>query len=152
MSAADGAIEVGKLDEAAAVIAEAERVARAEFGVDSVVYASVLGIRGRLKFLKRELKGAHTDLERAATVFRDGPPLDRLKLPAVLVHLAQVAQLLGDRKKAKLSIKEAYDIDLAVYGPDHPETRKDRDIMVSMKMFDLLSPSGNILGAEQKRD
>jgi tetratricopeptide (TPR) repeat protein len=151
VSAADGAIEVGRLDEANTVIAEAEQVARAEFGIDSTIYADVLGTRGRLRFLKREYKEALNDLERAAAVFRDGSPFDRLKLPAVLVHLAQVAQVLGDCRKAQLSIKEAYDIDLDIYGPDHPETRKDREIMASIKQLDQLSRSRNVWGIERKR-
>jgi tetratricopeptide (TPR) repeat protein len=152
VSAADGAIEANKLDEAASVISEAERVTRTEFGVDSNVYASVLGTRGRLELLKHEYKMALRDLERAAAVLRGGTPLDRLKLPSVLVHLAQVAQIIGDRKKAQLSIKEAYDIDLAMYGPDHPETRKDREIMASIKLFDELMLGEIVLGAKPKPD
>jgi tetratricopeptide (TPR) repeat protein len=146
VSAADGAIEVERLDEADAVISEAEQVARAEFGIDSTIYADVLGKRGRLKFHKREYKEALTDLERAATILRDGSSFDRLKLPAVLVHLAQAAQFLGDRGKARLSIKEAYDIDLAIYGPDHPETRKDQEIMTALKKLDQLSRNINAWG------
>ena len=151
VSAADGTIEVDRLDEADAVIAEAEQAARAEFGVDSAIYADVLGTRGRLRLLKREYKEALNDLERAATIFRNGSPFDRLKLPPVLVHLAQVAQVLGDRGKARLSIKEAYDIDLAQYGPDHPETRKDLDIMTSIKLFDQLSRNRNAWGIKRER-
>ena len=152
VSAADGTIEVDRLDEADAVIAEAEQAARAEFGVDSAIYADVLGTRGRLRLLKREYKEALNDLERAATIFRNGSPFDRLKLPPVLVHLAQVAQVLGDRGKApRLSIKEAYDIDQARYGPDHPETRKDLDIMTSIKLFDQLSRNRNAWGIKRER-
>ena len=150
VSAADGAIEIERLDEADAVISEAEQVARAEFGIDSTIYADVLRTRGRLRLHKREYKEALTDLERAATMLRDGSSFDRLKLPAVLVHLAQVAQLLGDRGKARLSIKEAYDIDLAVYGPDHPETRKDRKIMTDLKLFDQLSRNRNAWGIKRE--
>ena len=144
VSAADGAIEVEKLDEAAALISEAEQVARAEFGIDSTIYADVLARRGWLKFHKGEYKEASTDLEHAATILRDGSPFDRLKLPAVLVHLAQAAQFIGDRGKAQLSIKEAYDIDLAVYGPDHPETRKDQEVMTDLKQLDQLSRNINV--------
>ena len=147
--AADGAIEAGRLGEADALIAEAELAARAEFGVDSLVYASVLATRGRLKFVKREYKEALNDLERAATMLRNGSPIDHLKLPSVLVHLAQAAQFLGDRRKARLSIGEAYDIDLALYGPDHPETRKDQEIMKDIRLFDLISTGGKFWNMER---
>jgi tetratricopeptide (TPR) repeat protein len=139
ISAADGAIEVNKLDEAATIIAEAERVARAEFGVDSAVYANLLGTRGRLKLIMQEYSEALNDLEHAAAGLRNGASFDQLRLAAVLVHLAQVARFLGDRQKAWSTIKEAYDIDLKVYGPDHPETRKDLEIMTSIKLIDQLT-------------
>lgn len=141
VSAADGAIEVDKLDEAATLITEAEQVARAEFGVDSAIYANVLGTRGRLRLITQEYNEALEDLEHAASGLRNGASFDQLKLPSVLVHLAQVARFLGDRKKAWSSIKEAYDIDLNVYGPSHPETRKDLEIMTSLKLFDQLTRS-----------
>jgi tetratricopeptide (TPR) repeat protein len=152
VGAADGAIEGSRLGEADALIAEAELAARAKFGVDSLVYASVLVTRGRLRFEKREYKEALNDLERAATMLRNGSPIDHLKLPPVLVHLAQSAQFLGDRQKARLSIEEAYDIDLALYGPDHPETRKDREIMISMKLLNKLSGSGKTREIKRKLD
>jgi tetratricopeptide (TPR) repeat protein len=150
--AADGAIEGGGLGEADALIAEAELAARAEFGVDSLVYATVLVTRGRLRFEMREYKEALNDLERAAAMLRNGSPIDHLKLPAVLVHLAQSAQFLGDRQKARLSIEEAYDIDLDLYGPDHPETRKDQEIMVSMRLLNKLSGSGRTREIKRKLD
>jgi ATP/maltotriose-dependent transcriptional regulator MalT len=127
--AADAAIEVDKLDEADALIAEAERMSRAEFGDDSLVYAHVLAIRGRLRLHKHEYKKALSDLEHAATMLRNGSQSDQISLPSVLVHLAIVAQALGNGKKARLSIQEAYDIDLNLYGPDHPETHKDLSVM-----------------------
>jgi tetratricopeptide (TPR) repeat protein len=150
--AADAAIEAGKLDEADTVITEAEGVARAEFGVDSLVYAHVLATRGRLRFVKKEYEEALPDLERAATMLRNGSPVDHLKLPSVLVHLAQLAQIVGDREKAWRSITEAYDIDLAHYGPDHPETRTDQEVMTAMKLWDALSETGIVKGVEHERD
>jgi tetratricopeptide (TPR) repeat protein len=122
-SAADAAIEADKLDEADALIAEAERLGRAEFGDDSLVYAHVLATRGRLRLHKQEYKNALSDLEYAAAMLRKGSQLDHASLPSVLVHLAQVAQALGGGRRARISVKEAYEIDLNRYGPDHPETR-----------------------------
>ena len=127
--AADAAIEVDKLDEADVLISEAERMSRTEFGIDSPVYAHVLAIRGRLRLHKHEYKKSLSDLEHAATMFRKGSQADRTSLPSVLFHLAIVAQALGNGKKARLSIQEAYDIDLNLYGPDHPETHKDLSAM-----------------------
>lgn len=137
--AADSAIEADKLDEADALIAEAERMGRAEFGDDSLVYARVLATRGRLRLHKQEYQNALSDLEYAAAMFRKGSQVNHGGLPSVLVHLAQVAQALGDGRKARLSIKEAYDIDLDLYGPDHPETRKDLAIMKNLELYDLIS-------------
>ena len=85
-------------------------------------------------------------------MLRNGSPVDRLRLPPVLVHLAQVAEFLGDHGKAWLSIEEAHDIDLALYGPDHPETRKDQEIMASMKLLEQLSGSGKTRGIKRKLD
>jgi tetratricopeptide (TPR) repeat protein len=141
-SAADAAIDAGRLDEANQMITEADRGARAEFGVDSQVYARVLATRGRLRFVEGNYRQALGDLERAATMLRDGSERDRIAMPAVLVHLAQIAQAFGDQKKAWGSIEEAYRIDLDLYGPDHPEARKDEEIMNAMKLMDLLAASG----------
>ena len=132
--AADAAIEVDKLDEADALIAEAERMSLTEFGDDSLVYAHVLAIRGRLRLHKSEYKNALNDLEHAATMFRNGSQSDQTSLPSVLVHLAIVARTLGNGRKARLSIQEAYDIDLNLYGPDHPETRKDLRVMKNLSL------------------
>ena len=137
--AADAAIEADKLDEADALITEAERMVRAEFGDDSLVYARVFATRGRLRLHKQEYQDALSDLEYAAAMFRKGSQFEHLNLPSVLVHLAQVAQALGDGRKARLSVKEAYEIDLNRYGPDHPETRKDLAIMKDVELYDLIS-------------
>lgn len=144
--AADAAIEADQLDEADALIAEAERMGRAEFGDDSLVYARVLAIRGRLRLHRQEYENALSDLEYAAAMYRKGSQVDHSSLPSVLVHLAQVAQALGDGRKARLSIKEAYDIDLNLYGPDHPETRKDLAIMKTIDLCDLISHRWRDLG------
>ena len=133
--AADAAIEVDRLDEADDLIAEAERMGRAEFGDDSPVYAHVLAIRGRLRLHKQEYKKALSDLEHAAAMYRKRSQADQASLPSVLVHLAHVARALGDRRKARLSIQEAYDIDLNLYGPDHPETHKDLRIMKNLGLL-----------------
>jgi tetratricopeptide (TPR) repeat protein len=144
--AADAVIEADKLDEADALIAEAERVGRAEFGGDSLVYADVLATRGRLRLLKQEYQNALSDLEYAAAMLRKGSQVNHAGLPSVLVHLAQAAQALGDGRKARHSIQEAYDIDLDRYGPDHPETRKDLAIMKNIELLDLISHKRRTFG------
>jgi tetratricopeptide (TPR) repeat protein len=147
---ADAAIDDNKLNEAEMLIDEAERIGLTEFGRDSTIYAHVLAERGRLRLVKlgngdltkplnkQELTRAFTELERAVEVLEQGSVADESQLPSVLVHLAQVAHLLGDGKKARLSIEHAYNIDLKFYGPDHPETRKDRDVMKVIQFGDLI--------------
>ena len=125
-------------------------MSRTEFGIDSLIYAHVLATRGRLGLHKQDYKKALSDLEYAATMFRKGSQVDHGSLPYVLVHLAQVAQALKDGEKARLSIKEAYEIDLNLYGPDHPETLKDLDIMESIKLCDLISRGGRMWGMERR--
>jgi tetratricopeptide (TPR) repeat protein len=140
-SAADAAIEDGRLKEADTLIGEAERTARAQFG-DSAVYAHVLATRGRLRLHTQEFNGALDDLEYAAMTFRKGSQANMSRLPAILVHLAQVAQALGDGKKARLSIEQAYNIDLEFFGADHPETLKDLEVMNKIRLIDQITMGG----------
>jgi hypothetical protein len=87
-----------------------------------------------------QLKTALKDLNSAASMFRAGSRADLSSIPAVLVHLAQVAFALGDRERALLSIQEAYDTDLILYGQDHPETLKDLEIVQTLKFFSQIIP------------
>ena len=131
-STADAAIDASELTQAGRLIDEAERLARAGFGTESITYAHVLTPRGRLNLLRGEPRKALHDLEYAVEVFRQQPEVDPTLLPAPLVHIAQAALHLGSREKARRSIIDAYEIDLSIYGPNHPETEKDREIMRSM--------------------
>lgn len=132
---ADAAIDAGQLDRAADLISEAEQLARTNFGVESRAYASVLAARGRLNLIQEKYKQAVNDLESTIKIYRRRSEVDPGELPAPLVHLAQAAFFLGDVQKAYRSVTEAYEIDLSVYGPDHPETKKDEQIMLTMNMF-----------------
>jgi tetratricopeptide (TPR) repeat protein len=127
--AADSAIEAGELRQAKSLINEGEQLAREYFGSRSISYGHMLAVRGRLGLHLGDLGAALEDLEGAVNIFYEAPESERYNLPAPLVHLAQVALDLGDHAKAQRAITEAYEIDLSIYGPDHPETQKDVMIM-----------------------
>jgi tetratricopeptide (TPR) repeat protein len=129
---ADAAIEAGDLGLAETLIDEAEGIARATFGPDSIAYADVLAERGRLRLHQRRVTDSFRDLEDAVNLLNAGSDIDQANLPAALVHLAHASRILGDRQKARRCITEAYEIDLAKFGPDHPETIKDMAIMRDM--------------------
>ena len=128
-STADAAIDAWRLAEARELIEEAEELTRTTFGTDNFSYGHVLTIRGRLKLMISGPEDALQDLEAGLSLMRPRSETDPACLPAPLYHIAQAALFLGDGEKARRSIEEAYTIDCAVYGRDHPETMKDRDLM-----------------------
>ena len=131
---ADAAIDAQELTHAERLIDEAEHLAGAGFGTESMTYAHVLTARGRLNLLRGEMDKAIQDPEYAVHVFRQQAEVDPQLLPAPLVHIAQAALFLGDRQKARSCMIEAYEIDRSTYGPNHPETEKDRQIMRTLGM------------------
>ena len=120
VSAADAAIDALQLNEAQDLIKEAEDLTRANFGTKSYLYGRVLCIRGRLKMMVSELEDALRDLESGLSIMRWRSEEDPARLPAPRFHIAQAAFLMGDREKARRYVREAYDIDCSIYGPDHP--------------------------------
>jgi hypothetical protein len=44
---------------------------------------------------------------------------------------------LRDKQKAWQHINEAHEIDISLYGPDHPETQMDKMIMSALDMLRL---------------
>lgn len=137
-NAADGAIEAGELTHADELLAKAQGLACDQFGAGSEVHARVLAVRGRLRLHQGMRREALADLRQACNTFRKKSGVARPELPAPLVHLAQVAHSLGYDDEAWRSIREAYEIDLELYGPDHPETRKDLTIIDGMKFMNLI--------------
>ncbi|WP_405161553.1 tetratricopeptide repeat protein [Nocardia sp. NBC_01499] len=130
LSGGDAAISAYNLELAQALVTEAEQLAtECEFGHTSQVYADVFAIRGRLHHAQGHYNDARADLEKAITIFRIMPSSFRPRLPAPLLHLAQTLYALGDQKKAATLAREAYNIDCAIFGPDHIETRRDEAIL-----------------------
>ncbi|MFE3606640.1 AAA family ATPase [Streptomyces goshikiensis] len=136
---ADVAIEQDDLPLARKLLEAVEAPLTAQFGVHSMVYAAFLGIRGRLR-LHEALAGrvppdaAIRDLTAAVDELRGTTgPERRSNLPAALINLAQAYALQGSLDEAETAAREAYEEDLRTYGPDHPETRIDLDILTALR-------------------
>jgi tetratricopeptide (TPR) repeat protein len=133
--AADAAIDASDFDRSQELIDQAYTFAMEEFGEDSGIGASVLATRGRL-FLSRQQRGAaRRDLEKSAAFFRRNPELSEGYLAVVLIHLAYLEFGEGCKRLALNLAREAYDLDLRHYGPDHHETRFDAEIIETIKSF-----------------
>ncbi|WP_147455192.1 ATP-binding protein [Saccharothrix australiensis] len=125
--AADAAIDVNNLILSAKLIDEAYTLAKDGFGQDSDVYATVLGVRGRLRLHQRHYQAAVEDLTAGNRFFQANPGMARGGRTAILIHLALATAALGDRKQALIFANEAYTLDRQMYGEDHPETLKDKE-------------------------
>jgi hypothetical protein len=141
LSAADAALDLDELDSAQARLAEAEELATGDLGPGSTAYLTFLARRGRYRFLLTTRRAqerdsddvglAIQDLEQAAAGFRSHQI--KAELPAILVHLAQALLLTHRTQEALTAANEAYAIDLDIYGPNHPETRTDLEILTFVK-------------------
>lgn len=125
ISAADGAIEVGEYAQAEAILAEVEPILIENFGKQSLMYARLLTVKGRLWFDQDDWEKALPILRAAIQLFRDGNNFNRSEMSAPLLHLGQAAFFLGSYQEAAESVLEAYRIDLHEFGADHPETKFD---------------------------
>lgn len=132
-AAADAAIDSGDLDHSKRLIDQAYTLTMDEFDEQSEVYATVLATRGRLFLHLGRIHDSRHDLERSEQFFRDNPELSEGSLPAVLLHLAHITNIEGEKGKALQIAREAYEIDRKTYGEDHPETKKDANIIQLIK-------------------
>jgi hypothetical protein len=89
-------------------------------------YAQIEGGLGKAEIRSRKCT---EQLEHSAEVLSTHGPSFHKQLPSVLIHLTQVDGRLGMLKKARETARHAYDMDLSVYCPDHPETAFDLDIL-----------------------
>lgn len=134
LSLADGAIDIEDLKEAASQLKEAERLIDADFGQNPEVRYEYNLKLGRLRFHQRRYK---------ETVQLLGPTIEaleklpraKLSLPAALLHYGQACFALRQSKLALAAIRKAYEIDLSVFGPDHPETVKDFEVLHALEVF-----------------
>ncbi|MET9632700.1 tetratricopeptide repeat protein [Lentzea sp. NPDC006480] len=132
-STADAAIRANKLQLAQELLDEAAATAENTFGAGSPNYANVLAVRGRLRLHQHRYAAALRDLTYCADFFRSQPSPANHMISAVLVHLAHVLLATGARARAIAAATEAYEFDLAHFGPDHPETRMDLDVLNRIK-------------------
>ncbi|WP_306365556.1 tetratricopeptide repeat protein [Nocardia sp. CC227C] len=119
-----------QLTQAAAVISEHG------FARESVVYADLAAIRGRILVHMGRHGEAREDLEHALHVFGRDPKSFRPRRAAPLLHLAQVLFETGDEKEKARAVEmaeEAYQIDCEIFPPDHKEVRDDRLVLNAMK-------------------
>lgn len=82
---------------------------------------------------KGQFEEARADLENAIATLRKLPASFRPRPPPPLVHLAHILWRQADFETAIARVSEAYAIDLEIYGPDHPETQKDLEILNDYK-------------------
>ncbi|WP_164495754.1 AAA family ATPase [Streptomyces sp. ADI95-16] len=136
---ADVAIGQDDLRLARELLEAVEAPLTAQFGVPSMMYATFLGIRGRLR-LHEAMAGrvppdaAVLDLTAAVEELRGTTgPERRGNLPAALINLAQAYALRGALDEAETAAREAYEEDLRTYGPDHPETQTDLDMLTALR-------------------
>jgi tetratricopeptide (TPR) repeat protein len=137
LTAADCAIDALDHERAGAWLEEAENVAVGELGPGTTAYALLLAIRGRYRLgvaINRwvgqeewDAKPAIADLERAARELRSQAFV--LQIPSVLIHLAQALKMDGRMDEAFERANEALELDLEIFGPNHPEVQADRLII-----------------------
>ncbi|WP_176947093.1 tetratricopeptide repeat protein [Lentzea fradiae] len=132
-STADAAIRANRLQLAQELLDEAVETAESTFGAGSENYANVLAVRGRLRLHQQRYPAALRDLTYCADFFRAQPPPANHMISAVLIHLALVLSATGARARAIAAATEAYEFDLAHFGPDHPETLMDLDVLNRVK-------------------
>ena len=126
---ADAALENGNLDLSLQLINKACALATDQFGTESDVYAQILATRGRLFLHLGLLDKARCDLKESESFFRSNPEMAQGYLPAVLLHLAHIVNMGGNKRQALEIANEAYEMDRRAYGEEHPETRKDVEII-----------------------
>jgi tetratricopeptide (TPR) repeat protein len=137
LTAADCAIDTQDYERAAAWLGEAENLAIGELGPGTTTYALLLAIRGRHRLgvaingwvgqEEWDVKPAIADLERAARELRS--QAFTLQIPSVLIHLAQALKMDGRVNEAFERANEALELDLKIFGPNHPEVQTDRLII-----------------------
>lgn len=141
LTAADAAVETGQLDRARQLLDVAEDHLAESFGPGTVIHAEFLAIRGRLLMLSpgqyRDRQGdaptARSDLEVAIAILRADSNAIRTQLPAALVHVAQVYAADNEWDRAFEAANEALSIDMEQFGPDHPETAIDRQLISELR-------------------
>lgn len=112
------------------LLEEALQIIRSEFAEDTPLFNCLLATRGRLSFVRHKYHDAIADLSIAIRSLREFDPTDLL--PAALLHAAQCHAALGDMDVAIKMAREAHSKDAAHYGDNHPETKKDLEILNSL--------------------
>ncbi|MEG3633399.1 tetratricopeptide repeat protein [Micromonospora palythoicola] len=134
LSLADGAIDVDNLKEAANQLKEAERLIDADFGQNSEVRYEYNLKLGRLLFHQGRYREA-VQLLGPTIEALEKLPRAKLSLPAALLHYGQARLALRQSGRALSAIRKAYEIDLSIFGPEHPETLKDLEVLQGLEEF-----------------
>lgn len=120
------------LSEAEALLDEARELCESRFGTENPAYGHILGVRGRLQFIRTSYAEAFRDLKAAEEILRNSPDVYRNPLTFTLYHLAQVYLIQGNEQAAIELGEEVLRLDLATYGSDHVEVERDRFLLEQM--------------------
>lgn len=120
------------LREAEALLDEARDLCEFRFGTENPAYGHILGVRGRLQFIRTSYGESFRDLKAAEEILRNAPDVYRQPLTFALYHLAQVYLIRGNERAAIGLAEEVLRLDLATYGSDHVEVERDRFLLEQM--------------------
>ncbi|WP_333737944.1 tetratricopeptide repeat protein [Streptomyces sp. IBSBF 2806] len=129
---ADSYLDEGNVPEAIPLLEEAELFLSTIPAGSNLLKSKYLSCRGRMRLLSCQLGDnglyqARQDMVHALELMEGMP--NAAPLPATLLHLARTYSLMGDEKQALEIANRALQLDLARYGPDHSETRIDKQVI-----------------------
>lgn len=139
LSAADAELDRVRPENAAPLLSTAEEIVLDRFGERSDLHTSLLAVRGRCRMLAAgtdvaALEEARNDLSQAVARLRETTAAVRTELPSALINLSRTLTWLGDESAALAAASEALRLDEEWYGPDHPETEIDRQVLAQIPL------------------
>lgn len=137
LQAADAELDLYNYKESEVLLNRAESIIEKKFGKDGDVHTVFLANRGRCQMTRVSMLGgsmgsAIEDL--TASISRMEAVRGRVFLPelaAALINLSQAYALIGDEGNALEVAERALEIDIELYGSDHPEVLIDRQIVAA---------------------
>jgi tetratricopeptide (TPR) repeat protein len=129
---ADAAIDAEDYEEASTQLQKAKELIEIDFSIDSQPHLECSCILGRLQLHMGQYRNAVETLKPTVEAL-EAKPTAAFSLPAALLHLGQALVAIGKRRDGVRAVEKAYKLDLGYYGPNHPETQKDLEVLTGIR-------------------
>ncbi|MEO7567256.1 MAG: CHAT domain-containing tetratricopeptide repeat protein [Aestuariivirga sp.] len=110
----------GRLEEAAGAFEQASKIAERKYGANSLEAAEMLNSLGAAKYRMGKPEEAQADLRRVLDIAKKGGARSLDLAAGAANNLAQVLQQMGHNEEALAAYHDAYDANVAMFGPDNP--------------------------------